>query len=79
MKIAENKTRPASAIKEPADVCSFQFDEVNALTVCELGVAVEIELLAIITSFEIREIDAMRTRCCVGDVSYFKLLVAFVK
>jgi hypothetical protein len=47
MKIAENKIRPVSVMKEPTDARSFQSVVFNALAVCDLCDEVEIELLAI--------------------------------
>jgi len=47
MKIAENKIRPVSVMKEPTEARSFQSVVFNALAVCDLCVEVEIELLAI--------------------------------
>jgi hypothetical protein len=47
MKMAENKIRPVSVMKEPTDVRSFQSVVFNTLAVCDLCDEVEIELLAI--------------------------------
>ena len=58
MKIAENRIRPASVTKEPVDVCSFHFAGLDARAVCKLCDELEIELLAIIISFEISKFGA---------------------
>ena len=48
MKMAENKIRPVSVMKEPTDARSSQSVVFNALAVCDLCDEVEIELLAIL-------------------------------